>query len=322
MNGAAVPLHAAPCVVTGAGGFVGGALVGALRKQGRSVVALARRADERAGLRPAPGLGEKACWTPLLEGAREVVHLAARVHIMDERVADPLAEFRAVNVAGSVNLARQAADAGVRRFVFVSTVKVHGESSLPGRPLRETDPLAPADPYAVSKAEAEDALRAVCANSGMELVVVRPPLVYGPGVRANFRNMMRWLARGVPLPLAQVADNRRSLVALDNLVGLIIACLEHPAAAGRCFFAADGEDLSTAELLRRLAVAMECHARLLPVPVWVLRSAAVLAGREDVLRRLCGTLQVDLAAARSTLGWTPPISVDEGLRRAVAGGWA
>lgn len=319
-NGAvAGSAEAQRCVVTGASGFVGQALVAALRARGRDVIPLARGEDVGRGFRAAPALGDSACWTPFLEGAGQVVHLAARVHVMKDEEIDPLAAFRAVNVTGTLELARQAAEAKVRRFVFVSTVKVHGENSPAGRPLRETDALAPVDPYARSKAEAEEGLRNLCARSGMELVVIRPPLVYGPGVKANFRSIVRWVASGMPLPLGGCNANRRSLVALDNLVDLIITCLDHPGAAGGCFFAADGEDLSTAALVRRLARAMGRPARLWPVPLWMLRLAAAGTGHHDVLQRLCGSLQVDISSARETLGWTPPVGVDEGLRRAVAG---
>jgi len=238
---------------------------------------------------------------------------------MDDATRDPLAAFRAVNVAGTLRLARQAAEAGVRRFVFISSIKVNGEQTEPGQTFSAADAPDPQDPYGISKAEAEAGLMALAAETGMELVVIRPPLVYGPGVKANFLSMMHWLARGVPLPFGSVDDNQRSFVALDNLVDLIATCIDHPAAANQVFLAGDGEDLSTTALLRRLAAAMGVPARLLPVPVWALRTGARLVGKGAVFQRLCANLQVDISKARQVLGWNPPISVDEGLRRAAVG---
>ncbi len=236
---------------------------------------------------------------------------------MRDTVAEPLADFRRVNVEGTRQLARQAAAAGVQRFVYVSSIKVNGESTAPGRPFRADDPPQPVDPYGISKHEAEQALREQAATAGMELVVIRPPLVYGPGVRANFRSMMTWLQRGIPLPLGAI-DNRRSLVALDNLCDLIVTCVQHPAAAGRTFLAGDGEDVSTTELLQRLGRALGHPARLLPVPPGLLRTTLGLLGKGDIAQRLCSSLQVDISTARELLGWQPPISLDEGLLRAAA----
>lgn len=258
-------------------------------------------------------------WSTALTGCDVIVHAAARVHVMQERAQDPLAEFRRVNVVGTLNLARQAADAGVRRFVFLSSIKVNGEMTAIDRPFTASQPAAPLDPYGVSKAEAEEGLHRLGAETGMEIVIVRPPLVYGPGVRANFGRLVSAIGRGLPLPLARVDQNRRSLVALDNLVDLILTCTTHPAAANQTFLVSDGEDLSTADLLRRLGVAMGRPARLLPVPLALLRLGATLAGKGDMAQRLLGNLQVDITHTCQTLGWRPPISVDEGLRRTVAG---
>lgn len=236
---------------------------------------------------------------------------------MRERAADPLAEFRAVNVGGTLALARQAAAAGVRRFVFVSSIKVNGEATTPGKAFSPEDTPLPADPYGISKLEAEQGLRQLASVTPMELTIVRPPLVYGPGVKANFEAMMRWLKRGVPLPLGAI-DNRRTMIALDNLVDLLVACIEHPSARDQIFLAGDGEDLSTTDLLRRLAAALGVPARLFPVPGWILEAAANLVGKPSVAKRLCGNLQVDISETRRLLGWAPPISVDEGLRRTAA----
>ena len=291
------------CLVTGANGFVGGSLYAELIRQGHAV----RRATRSAN----PVLCD-------LERVDAVVHLAARVHVMKETALDPLTEFRAVNVQASLNLARQAAAAGVKRFVFLSSVKVNGEFTPAGQAFTETDPPRPQDAYGQSKHEAEQGLREIAAQSGMELVIIRPPLVYGPGVKANFATLMRAVQRGWPLPLGAV-HNQRSLVALDNLLDFIVTCLAHPQAANQTFLVSDGHDLSTAELVRGMARAAGVPARLLPVPVWALQAGAALLGKGNAVQRLCGNLQVDISKARSLLGWLPPVSVDEGLRRAMAG---
>lgn len=300
-------------LVTGATGFVGRALCAELAARGEAFRAASRR--------PVPGcfavgdISEDQDWGPALQGVDRIVHLAARVHVMDDRAADSLAEFRRANVAGTLRLARQAADAGVRRFVFASSIKVNGESTAEGRPFTADDAPRPQDPYGVSKLEAEQGLLRLARETGMEVVVVRPPLVYGPGVQANFRSMLRWVRRGVPLPLGAVR-NRRTLVALDNLVDLLILCLHHPAAANQVLLAGDGEDLSTPELLRRAGAALGTPARLVPVPPALLKFMAGLAGKQAVADRLCGSLQLDIGKTRTLLGWTPPVAIDEALRRA------
>lgn len=306
-----------PVLVTGASGFVGRALVERLLAEGVPTRAATRGiAVVPVGAQrvPAPNLGPDADWRAALDGVACVVHLAGRAHVMRDRAADPLNEFRRVNVDGTLALARQAAAAGVRRFVFVSSIKVNGEATAAGRPFTGQDAPAPLDAYGISKWEAEQALRALAADTGMEVVIVRPVLVYGPGVKANFRSLMAWLAHGWFLPLGAL-HNRRSLVALDNLIDLLVACVSHYAAAGQTFLVSDGEDLSTTELLRRLGAALGKPARLLPVPTALLIGAAHVLGRAVVAQRLCGSLQVDISHTREVLGWTPPISVDEALRR-------
>lgn len=263
-------------------------------------------------------LSPETDWRAALEGVSAVVHTAARVHVMDDKVADPLAEFRRINVAGTLNLARQAAAVGVTRFVFISSIKVNGEATELHRPFSADDEPAPLDSYGVSKMEAERGLREIASQTGMGVVMVRPPLVYGPGVRANFASMMRWLRRGVPLPLGAV-HNARSLVALDNLVDLLVICCSHPAAAGQVFLVSDGEDVSTTELLRRAAQAMGRSAHLVPIPSTWLEGAAALLGKRDIAQRLCGSLQVDIEKTRQVLGWRPPLTLDEGLKKAVEG---
>lgn len=309
-------------LITGASGFVGRALCQQAIRRGLDVHAIGRHAAQTPEGTRAFSTGSidaGTSWAPALAGARTVVHLAARVHVMEDPSADPLAAFRQTNTAGTLHLARQAAAAGVRRFVFVSSVKVNGEGTAAGHPFTAADAPAPQDPYGISKMEAEQGLRQIAADTGMEVVVVRPPLVYGPGVKANFATLMRWLQRGIPLPLGAVTDNRRSLVALDNLVDLLITCIDHPAAAHQTFLVSDGEDLSTTGLLRRMGQAMGTPARLIPVPPALLRLGAAALGQGDMAQRLLGSLQVDITHTRQTLGWTPPIGVDEGLRRAAAG---
>lgn len=264
-------------------------------------------------------LSSETDWTVALRSVDHIVHLAARVHVMNDKSPDPLAEFRRVNVEGTANLARQGAAAGVRRFVYLSSIKVNGEFTQKGRPFTADDAPTPEDPYGVSKHEAEQALRQIAAETGMEVVIIRPPLVYGPGVKANFESMMRWLARGVPLPLAAVTENRRSLVALDNLMDLIITCLSHPAAANQVFLVSDGEDLSTADLLRRMGDALGQTARLFYMPPTALKLGAQAINKPGIYQRLCGSLQLDIAKTRQLLDWTPPVSVDEGLRRVAEG---
>lgn len=310
--------HRPSVLVTGATGFVGHALILALQARAYDVVGSVRTPVAKTAAYIHVGeLGPATMWNAALQGRQVVVHTAARVHIMNEQAVDPLASFRRANVDGTLRLARQAAEAGVRRFIYLSSIKVNGESTQPGRPFTAEDPPAPIDPYGISKQEAEEGLSLIAAESGMEVVIVRPPLVYGPGVKANFLNMMRWLCKGIPLPLGAV-NNRRSLVALDNLVDLIVMCIDHPAAANQTFLAGDGEDLSTAELLRRMGAALGRPARLLPLPPALLHAGATVLGKRPVAQRLLGSLQVDISKARTLLGWAPPVEVDEALRKTAA----
>lgn len=302
-------------LVTGATGFIGSRVYALADHLGMLPRGSSRSSDRMVNA----SLDPSTDWTAALNGCSAVIHTAARVHIMNEQAQDPLAEFRRVNVAGTLNLARQAAAAGVRRFVFLSSIKVNGEMTLGGKPFTAVQAAAPVDPYGISKAEAEEGLRRIGAQTGMEIVIVRPPLVYGPGVKANFGRLVSAIGRGWPLPLGCVDQNRRSLVALDNLVDLILTCTTHPAAADQTFLVSDGEDLSTTELLRRIGHALGRPARLLPVPSRLLEVGARLAGKGELAQRLLGNLQVDVKHTCQTLDWQPPITVDEGLRRTVAG---
>jgi UDP-glucose 4-epimerase len=307
-------------LVTGANGFIGSATCRRLLTDGHDVTGALRRAEsflpERVGRAVVGVLDGKTCWKSALRDVKNVIHLAARVHVLQESTVDSLAAFRLANTETTLNLARQAAASGVRRFVLLSTIKVNGEETVAGRPFTEQDHPSPRDAYAISKWEAEQGLMKLAAETGMEVVIIRPPLVYGPGVKANFLAMMRGLARGLPLPLGAI-HNRRSLVALDNLVDLVTICIDHPAAANQVFLVSDGEDLSTTELLRRIATAMGNPAWLLPISQDVLKTGLKLIGKGDVAQRLCSSLQVDINKVITLLGWNPPRSVDEALAKTV-----
>jgi len=308
-----------PVLITGANGFIGRALCVTLKEHGYPVHAAIRK--ERNASHIPEGVFPKVIgnidgttqWDHVLEGMDVVVHLAARVHIMQEQSRAPIGLYREVNTLGTEHLASAAAAAGVRRFVYVSTIKVNCESTS-DHPFLETDVPQPSDPYGISKWEAEQRLQEIASGSGLELVIVRPPLVYGPGVRGNFQSLMRLVERGLPLPLAG-CRNRRSLVGLSNFVDLLFRCISHPDAKGQVFLASDGEDLSTPELIRRLAKALGVHARLFPMPDLFLHLVARAVGRKGVYERLCGSLQVDMGHAQRVLGWTPPLTIDQELAR-------
>ncbi|MFJ2487783.1 UDP-glucose 4-epimerase family protein [Pseudomonas sp. NPDC087639] len=302
-------------LVTGASGFVGEAVIFRLLLDGKFTPIAAMRASTRLnGL--CPVVPFDLCRPesmPVLSSVDVVIHCAARVHVMNETAIDSLSAFRQANVEGTVWLARQAASCGVKRFVFISSIKVNGESTGRGALFRADDEPAPLDPYGISKCEAEVALRRIGAKTGMEVVVIRPPLVYGPGVKANFLVMMRWLDRGLPLPFGML-DNRRSLVSLGNLADLIVTCIEHPAAANQTFLVSDGEDLSTSQLLLHMARAMDKLAILLPVPTVLLKLLGSAFGKSSAIDRLCGSLQVDIGPTQKMLGWQPPLSAEKAFR--------
>jgi nucleoside-diphosphate-sugar epimerase len=307
------------CVlVTGATGFVGSILCERLAGAGH-VVRAALRSDRTVpdyiAQRVVTGdIAADADLTAALEGVTAVVHAAARTHVLRDS-PDNAALYTHTNTRGTQRLAQAAAQAGVRRFVFVSSIKVNGEES--GRAYTADDQPCPRDAYGTSKWLAEKALQEVAARTGLEAVIVRPPLVYGPGVRANFLRLMRWVDAGRPLPLGSIR-NRRSLVSVWNLCDLLQLSLTHPAAPGRVWMVSDGEDLSTVELIRRIGTAMRRRVRLIPMPLGALRAAAVLMGRMGEIERLCGSLCVDIAATRRELGWAPPLPMSQGLARTVA----
>lgn len=317
-------LHASgPLLVTGASGYIGRALCATAQSRGYEVRGTSRTAEEGSiqhaqAFRVVAGTVAES-WSEALEGIDTVIHLAGRAHILrEDHNAEATAMFRRANVHTSVALATQAQRAGVRRLIFVSSVGVHGPDSRRGA-FRATDTPRPYNVYTQSKWEAEQALRSLCETGPMELVVIRPPLVYGAGASGNFGALVRAVRLGWPLPLARVTHNRRSLVALDNLIELILTCVHHPNATLQPWLVSDNEDVCTATLLRRLALAMRRPARLFPVPVTVLRWGSRLIRRPEVFQRLCGSLQVDIADTVQHLDWQPKISMDEGLRRAVTG---
>ncbi len=306
-------------LVTGANGFVGRATVQSMAKKGHSVVAQSRHMPAERWATDSSITSCVADFAPphiihaALQGCDWAVHTVARVHQTNEAAANPLEAYRKVNTQYTLALAQAAAKQGIKRFVFLSSIKVHGEWTENGRPFAADNMTMPKDPYAISKHEAEVGLRRIAAETGMEVVIVRPPLVYGPGVKANFLTMMEWLQRGIPLPLGAI-DNQRSLVGLGNLVDLLEKCLAHPAAANQTFLASDGQDVSTTELLRALAKALGVPARLLPVPQAWLEGALGAMGRGALAQRLCGNLAVDIEKTRQLLDWTPPYTLAQGLQ--------
>lgn len=301
-------------LVTGARGFVGQVLCRHIRASGHELVAIVRQAPVESDELALGTLDGHTDWRHALSGVDVVVHLAGRAHAVDAPGGDVEAVYHAANVLVTRNLAEQAREAGVRRFVFVSTIKVNGESTPPRRAFSADDTPAPEDAYGRSKLAAERYVASLCERSTMTYTVIRPPLVYGPGVKANFRNMMKWLCTGLPLPLGAI-DNRRSLVGLENLVDLIMTAVQHPMAANQVFLAGDGEDLSTPELLTRLGSALGHKVRLLPVPAAWLRGLAGCLGKASVARRLCASLQVDIDKTCTRLDWTPPVTTEQGLRQ-------
>lgn len=304
-------------LVTGATGFVGSTLCRTLTDAGHTVRALTRGGgalgSHIAESVQIDDLVAVQDWTPILRDIECVMHCAARAHVTNDPAINSKLYFE-TNTHASLRLARAAARAGVRRLVYLSTVKVNGEQADVA--YSAADPPQPQDAYGLSKWMAESLLREVAVETGLQTVIVRPPLVYGPRVRANFLRLMRWVDRGVPLPLDRVA-NQRSLVSIWNLCDLLTLVTDHPGAAGKVWMVSDAEDVSTAELVRRLAAAMGKRANLLPVPTSALYLAAALTGRRAEVDRLCGSLTVNVGTTRNELGWSPPITMNEGLARTV-----
>ncbi len=297
-------------LVTGSNGFVGSALVSVLQELTVRRALRQPAADVRPGDFIVGNIGPYTDWRPALAGVDCVVHLAARTHVLKD-TTNPLLEYRRINVEATHNLAQQAAVAGVRRFVFLSSVKVNGESTV-GRPFTEDDPPRPEDAYGITKCEAEDALHRISANTGMEIVILRPPLVYGPGVKGNFLRLMHGIAWGMPLPLGSIF-NRRTLIYVGNLVDAIIAAAESPLAAGKTYLVGDSEDVSTPELIQSIAAAMHVHPHLFSCPRVLLMSGATVLGKREEMRRLAGSLQIDSSRIRHELQWNPRFRLAQGL---------
>lgn len=306
-------------LLTGATGFVGQRLVDHLLKTTSFFLQLAVRSRPRQSDHPRIGLSMIADisastdWSSALSECDVVIHVAARAHVMDNNNAKSLDLYRTTNTDGTLNLARQAMSAGVKRFIFISTIKVNGESSRPGLPI-DVDDMEPLNcPYAISKYEAEQGLLALSSKNQMEIVIIRPVLIYGPGVKGNFQQMIKWLNKGLPLPLA-IGRNQRSFVSIDNLVDLIATCITHLGAANQIFLVSDNHDLSTNELLKKLYHHLNKRSLLLPVPIWLLKRIAQLVGKTSVIEKLYGTLQVDIRKTQELLGWKPVTTVDDAIR--------
>jgi UDP-N-acetyl-alpha-D-quinovosamine dehydrogenase len=302
-------------LVTGANGFVAGRLRAELVRRNFSAIAAAR------GFEGFNHQGESISistvdsgtdWTEALMGVKVVIHLAARVHVMHDNASDPLTEYLEVNLHGTSNLARQAAKSGVKRFIYVSSVKVNGEYTNT-QAFTETNQPNPQDPYAISKWQAEQALREISREIGMEVVIVRPPLVYGPGVKANFYRLMELINKALPIPLASIR-NRRSMVYVGNLVDALILCATHPAAAGHTYLVSDGEEVSTPQLVQALAIALHKPSRVFPLPLVLMRNVAKLFGKSAAIDRLTQSLVVDSSKIRNELGWQPPYTIAQGLQ--------
>ena len=308
-------------LLTGASGFVGKAVLKTALERGFKIRPVYRVMDSAQGQlydSVVCGLEEAVDWSKALLGVDVVIHTAALTHKMYERIIDPFAEYRRVNIEGTLNLARQAAVNGVRRFIFISSIKVNGEASLPGCPFTADDDPAPIDAYGLSKAEAEARLMQVARETSMEVTIIRPPLIYGSGVKGNFANLILLVNRGLPLPLGGLTRNRRSLVGLNNLVDLILVCINHPKGANQIFLVSDGEDLSTTDLLLRITKALGRKETLFWVPKSFINFIAWVIGKEAVAQRLLGSLQVDIKKTHELLDWKPSVTVDEELRRAVS----
>ncbi|HIH0818805.1 TPA: UDP-glucose 4-epimerase family protein [Vibrio cholerae] len=302
-------------LLTGATGFVGQHIFKAIDKKFATVVFGRKRSNDYLGefieydLKNTPDEGLN------LQGIDVVIHSAARAHIMHDASLDPLAEYLLVNTEATLTLAKSAAKSGVKRFIFISSIKVNGESTSGRMPFTSSDQPCTSDHYGQSKLEAENRLKDLAAKTGLEVVIIRPTLVYGLGVKANFASLMKLISKGMPLPFGCITKNKRSLVSVDNLVDLIITCIDHPKAANQVFLVSDDHDVSTSEMVRELAIALEKTTWQLPVPIWCYKLFGKLFGKSDIVDRLTGSLQVDISHTKETLGWKPPQTLQEGFKQ-------
>jgi UDP-glucose 4-epimerase len=302
-------------LLTGGTGFLGGALLTALVNENVRGLGRQKPSALSAPFFYQSEINADTDFSVAVKDTKVIIHCAARVHIMDDNSSSPLEDFREVNTYGTLNLAQQAADAGVKRFIFISSIKVNGESTELGLPFKPDDAFIPMDPYGLSKYEAEIGLRKIAEKTGMEVVIIRPPLVYGPGVKANFASMMKWVNKGIPLPLGGITENKRSLVSIDNLVDLIVTCIEHPNAANQKFLVSDDDDVSTTQLLANMAIILNVSNRLIPIPSKWFTMIAKLIGKPAISQRLCGSLQVDISKTKELLNWKPPYSSAESMKK-------
>lgn len=301
-------------MLTGGSGFLGKHLLNKLNKYQVRVLDRNLTKKDNQVTYFKSSIDSQSKYSLLLENVDTVIHCAARVHVMNEQSSNPLNEFREVNTAGTMNLARQAAEIGVKRFIFISSIKVNGESTEIGKPFRASDERRPEDFYGQSKSEAEEQLFELAKETGLEVVIIRPTLVYGPGVKANFASLLNLVSKGLPLPFGCITENKRSLVSVKNLVDLIVTCIEHPNAVNQVFLVSDDNDVSTASMVQHMSQALGKPSRLLPVPLWCYRLAGKVTGKTHVVNRLLGSLQVDITHTKNTLGWTPPQTLEEGFK--------
>jgi UDP-glucose 4-epimerase len=300
-------------LITGSNGFLGSYI---LREYPRLEV---RLIDRNSNKHPEYdffqfSIDRSTSYVEALKGIKTVIHCAARVHVMNDGCYDTLSLYREVNTAGTINFARQAFESGVKRFIFISSIKVNGESTLNDKPFTANDLRKPEDFYGQSKAEAEDQLVKLAKETGVEVVIIRPTLVYGPGVKANFASLLKLVSKGLPLPFGCIKHNKRSLISVKNLVDLIVTCIDHPKAANQVFLVSDDHDVSTASMVKHMSRALGKSNRLLPVPLWCYRLVGKITGKTDVVNRLLGSLQVDISHTKETLGWNPPQTLEEGFK--------
>lgn len=302
-------------LITGVTGFVGRNIFEVINQQsGKNITVLSRAPVPFFSKQVlVPNFGGDCDFSQALKGCEVVIHCAARVHIMNDALSDPLAAYREVNTVGTINLARQASEAGIKRFIFISSIKVNGEVTELGYPFKSTEARSPKDFYGQSKSEAEEQLLQLAGETGLEVVIIRPTLVYGPGVKANFSSLMNLVSKGLPLPFGCITQNKRSLVSVANLIDLIVTCIDHPKAINQVFLVSDDHDVSTSEMVREMAKSLNKYQWQIPIPKWCYQLAGYIFDKQDIVDRLLGSLQVDITHTKETLGWKPPQSLEDGF---------